>query len=127
MCIDRACLQLTRRTQKPETLNQKISMQIKNSKFTANIILIKLSGFKVYPLRGLKFPSQGVLLLSYTRTTHLSKGSSGCKQRCTQFLTPFLGTEFHGFSHGVIHFVWSVDFKSLEMEVSDWLLKKINQ
>ena len=58
---------------------------------------------------------------------HLSKGSNGRKQKCTQFLTSFLGTVFHALSHGVIHFVRSVSFKSLEMEVSDWLLKNVNR
>ena len=48
---------------------------------------------------------------------HLSKGSSGRKQKCTQFPTPFSGTAFNALSHGVIHFVWSVSFKNLEMEV----------
>ena len=50
-------------------------------------------------------------------TAHLSKGSSGCKQKCTQFLTPFTGIVFHALSHGVIHFVQSVSFKNLEMVV----------
>ena len=57
---------------------------------------------------------------------HLSKGSSGRKQKCTQFPTPLSGIAFHALSHGVIHFVQSVSFKNLEMEVSDWLLKNLN-
>ena len=48
---------------------------------------------------------------------HLSKGSRGRKQKCTQFPTPFSGTGFDALSHGVIHFVRSVSFKNLEMEV----------
>ena len=58
---------------------------------------------------------------------HLSKGSSGRKQKCTQFLTPFSGIVFHALSHGVVHFVRSVSFKNLKMEVFDWLLKDFNQ
>ena len=41
--------------------------------------------------------------------------------------TSFLGTVFHALSHGAIHFVCSVSFKNLEMEVSDCLLKNVNQ
>ena len=37
------------------------------------------------------------------------------------------GTVFHALSHGVIHFVWSVSFKNLKMEVFDGLLKNFNQ
>ena len=37
-----------------------------------------------------------------------SKGSSGRKEKCTQFLTPSFGTVFHALSHGVIHFGRSV-------------------
>ena len=61
------------------------------------------------------------------RTPHLSKGSCGRKQKCTQFLTPFSGTVFHALSHGVIHFVQIVSFKNLKMEVFDWLLKNFKQ
>ena len=57
----------------------------------------------------------------YFYATHLSKGSSGRKQKCTQFLTPFSGTVFHALSLGLIH------FKNLKMEVFDWLLKNFNQ
>ena len=57
---------------------------------------------------------------------HLSKGTSGLKQKCSQTLTSFLGTVFHDLSHGVIHFVPYVSSKNLEMDVSDWLLKNIN-
>ena len=39
---------------------------------------------------------------------HLSKGTSGCQQKCTQFLTLFSGTVFHALSHGVIRFARSV-------------------
>ena len=60
------------------------------------------------------------------RESHLSKGSSGCKQKCTQFRRPFSGTVFHSLSHDMIHFVRSVSFKNHEWEVSDWLLKKFN-
>ena len=45
--------------------------------------------------------------IQYT-DAHLSKSSSGRKQKCTQFLTLFSGTAFHALSHGVIHFVRSV-------------------
>ena len=40
--------------------------------------------------------------------THLSKDTSGCKQKCTQFLTLFSGTVFHALSHDVIRLAWSV-------------------
>ena len=59
--------------------------------------------------------------------THLSKGTSGLKQKCTQTPTSFLGTVFHALSLDVIHFVPRVSSKNLEMEVSDWLLKNFNQ
>ena len=39
---------------------------------------------------------------------HLSIDTYGCKQKCTQFLTPFSGTVFYAPSHGVIHFARSV-------------------
>ena len=41
-------------------------------------------------------------------TSHLSKGTSDFKQKCTQLVTPFWGTVFHALSHGMIHFVRSV-------------------
>ena len=50
---------------------------------------------------------------------HLFKGSSGRKHKCTQFLTPFLSTGCHALAHGMTHFVRSVSFKNLEVEVSD--------
>ena len=59
--------------------------------------------------------------------TRLSKVPSDLKQKCTQLPTPFSGTVFNALSHGVIHFVRSVSFKNLEMEVFDWLLKNFNQ
>ena len=37
--------------------------------------------------------------------THLSKGTSDLKQKCTQLATQFWDTVFHPLSHGVIHFV----------------------
>ena len=58
---------------------------------------------------------------------HLSKGSSGLKPKCTQYPTLFSGKVFRALSHGVIHFVGSVSFENLKMEVSDWLLKNFNQ
>ena len=71
---------------------------------------------------------KGTLPESWTPcVAHLSKGLSGRKQKCTQFLTPFSGTIFHALPHGVIHFVQSVSFKNLQMEVFDWLLKNFNQ
>ena len=48
---------------------------------------------------------------------HLSKGASGLKQKYTQSHTPFSGIVFHALSHGAIHFVRSVSFTNLEMEV----------
>jgi len=60
-------------------------------------------------------------------STHLSKGTSGLKQKCTQPPTSFFGTVFHALSHDVIHFVPRVSSKNLEMEVPDWLLKNFNQ
>ena len=59
--------------------------------------------------------------------SHLSKGTSGLKQKCTQTPTSFLGTVFLGLSPDVIHFVPRVSSKNLQMEVSDWLLKNFNQ
>ena len=53
--------------------------------------------------------------------SHLSKGTSGLEQKCTQTPTSVLGPVFHALSHGVIHFVPRVSSKNLEMEVSDWL------
>ena len=40
--------------------------------------------------------------------SHLFKHTSGCKQKCTQFLTLFSGTVFYALSHGVIRFARSV-------------------
>ena len=40
--------------------------------------------------------------------SHLSKGTSGHKQKCTQTQTSFLSTVFHALPHGVIGFVRSV-------------------
>ena len=48
---------------------------------------------------------------------HLSKGPSDLEQKCTQLPTPFLGTVFHALSHCGNHFLRSVSFKNLEMEV----------
>ena len=48
---------------------------------------------------------------------HLFKGLSGRKH--TQFSTPFLSTGCHALAHGMTHFVRSVSFKNLEVEVSD--------
>ena len=59
--------------------------------------------------------------------SHLSKGTSDLKQKCTQLATPFWETVFHALSHGVIHFAPRVSSKKPEMEVSDWLLKNFNQ
>ena len=46
--------------------------------------------------------------------SHLSKGTSGLKQKCTQTLTSFLGTVFQALSHDVIHFVPRVSSKTLK-------------
>ena len=54
---------------------------------------------------------------------HLSEGTSGLKQKCTQTSTSFLGPVFHALSYDVIHFAPRVSSKNLEMEVSDWLLR----
>jgi len=74
---------------------------------------------------------EGLTLDNMTRLlinlSHLSKGTSGLKQRCTQTMTSFLGPFFHALSHDVIHFAPCVSSKNLEMEVSDWLLKNFNQ
>ena len=59
-------------------------------------------------------------LMKCRNDTHLSKGSSGRKQKCTQCPTPFSGTVFYALSHGAIHFVQGVSFTNLEMEVF-WL------
>ena len=40
--------------------------------------------------------------------THLSKGTSDLKQKCTQLATQFWSTVFHALSNGVFHFVRSV-------------------
>ena len=63
---------------------------------------------------------QPLQIVRYCRVSHLSKGSSGRKQKCTHFQTPFSGTVFDALSHGVIHFVRSVSFKNLEIKVF-WL------
>ena len=89
--------------------------------------------FLRFPKYGLDYSLQNVRLLYISITSeigfrlitsphrhynsHLSKGSSGSKQKCTQFLTPFSGTVFDALSHGAIHFVRSVSFTNLEMEV----------
>ena len=44
--------------------------------------------------------------------SHLSKGSSDLKQKCTQPPTPFSGTLFDALSLGVIHFIWSVSLRN---------------
>ena len=44
--------------------------------------------------------------------THLPKAPSDLKQKCTQFLTPFLGTVFNALSLGVIHFVRSASLRN---------------
>ena len=59
--------------------------------------------------------------------SHLSKGRSGHKQKCTQTPTSFLGPFFHALSHDVIHIAPCVSSKNLKMEVFDWLLKNFNQ
>ena len=59
--------------------------------------------------------------------SHLSKSQSDLKQKCTQLPTSFLGTVFNALAQDVIHFVRSVSFKNLKLEVSDWLLKNFNQ
>ena len=68
-------------------------------------------------------PNKSEVFCILLSDTHLSKGSSGRDQKCTQFLTPFSGIVFRALSHRVIHFVRSVSLKNLEMEVCDWLLK----
>lgn len=59
-------------------------------------------------------------MIALNHVSHLSKGTSGHKQKCTQTLPSFLGLVFHALSHGVIHFVPCVSSKNLEMEVFDW-------
>ena len=49
-----------------------------------------------------------IICLSQVFWTHLSKGTCGCKQKCTQFLTLFSGIVFYALSHGVIRFARSV-------------------
>ena len=44
--------------------------------------------------------------------SHLSERSSHLKKNGTQGKTPFSGTVFHTFSHGVLRFVASVSFKN---------------
>ena len=46
------------------------------------------------------------------QVSHLPKVPSDLKQKCTQFLTPFLGTVFNALSLGVIHFVRSVSLRN---------------
>ena len=58
--------------------------------------------------------------------SHLSKSPSDLKLKRTPLPTPFLGTVLNALSQGVIHFVWSVSFKNLKLEISDWLLKNFN-
>jgi len=45
--------------------------------------------------------------------SHLSRGTSGLKQKSTQTLTPSLSIVFHALSHGEIHFVPSISSKNL--------------
>ena len=57
---------------------------------------------------------------------YLHKGTSGLKN--AHNLQHPIWTQFlHPLSHGVIHFVGSACSKNLEMEVSDWRLKNLNQ
>ena len=44
--------------------------------------------------------------------SHLSKGPSDLKQKCTQLWIPLLGTIFNAFSIGCINFVRSVSLKN---------------
>ena len=44
--------------------------------------------------------------------SHLSKGPSYLKQKCTQLPTPFSGTVFNALSLGVLHFVQSVSLRN---------------
>ena len=53
------------------------------------------------------------LFLVRNSNPHLSKGTSGLKQKSTQTPTPFLSTVFHALSHGEIHFLPSVSSKNL--------------
>ena len=81
------------------------------------ISLSRAINLTVNQLRFFSSLSTFSLSLVIFQIPHLSKGSSGRKQKCTQFPTPFSGTVFDALSHGVIHFVRSVSFKNLEMEV----------
>ena len=54
---------------------------------------------------------------------HLAKRLSDLKQNGTQEKTPFSGTVFHNFSHGVLRFVASVSFKNYWIE-APWLAVK---
>ena len=44
----------------------------------------------------------------------------------SKLVMTFSNAVFYALSHGAIHFVRSVSFKNLEMEVSNWLLKNFN-
>ena len=68
----------------------------------------------------LAFPNQ--IRLS---PSHLSKGSSGHKQKCTQFLTPFSGTVFHALSHGSPGFALHGSF--FNNLLIDWKSSTANQ
>ena len=56
---------------------------------------------------------------------HLSKGTSGCKQKCAQHWTPFSDTAFHALPCGTINFVLVLALKTLQWKF-DWLFKLFN-
>ena len=58
-------------------------------------------------------------------SSQLPKGTGGRKGKCTQL---FPVQFFHTLSHGTYNpFFWNINFQNLEMDVSDWLLKHLNQ
>ena len=70
-----------------------------------------------------RYLSSIILFWFFLLRSHLPKSPSDLKQKCAQLPTSFLGTVFNALSHGATHFVRSVSFKNLKLEVSDWLLK----
>jgi len=95
----------------------------KNCRMNANLGLIQVFSPLHFCLSGCILK----VLYQLFDWSHLSKGSSGRKQKCTQFPTPSSSIVFHAFSHGVIYFVQSVSFKNLDMEFCDWHLKIFHQ
>ena len=75
-----------------------------------NIKVPNIKGCKVIRARYLSY----ILFVRtlYKCMSHLSKGQSYLKEKCTQHPTPFSGTVLNAFSLGLIHFVQSVSLRN---------------